>query len=392
MDVIKRALRSVTRGGMRAVLTMCGIGIGVMSVVLMSAVGDIGRNAVGSEMSGMGMDSIVISAPRSNLSGLNEDDLAALYAVEGVRDAMPLICTTTEYSFRDAGRECMVWGVNEDADKVIRLEVVHGRLINRGDLSSAQRVCIIDEEIALSSYRRSNIVGKEITLVINGCTESYEIVGVVKNGVSMLQSMLGDALPSFVYIPYTTMQSDTLSYCFDNIAVKLDNDDDSEAVMTAVERTVSAGRDEVTVENLVKQKQRLDNISEIVSAGLAVIASISLVVSGLSIMTVMLVSVNERTREIGIKKAIGAKRRDICAEFLTEAVILTLLGGSGGAVVGALLSAAACAAVGMEIAVDLGSVAAALGFTAAVGVGFGVYPSMRAASLKPVEALGGIQR
>ena len=392
MDVIRRAMRSVMRGGARAVLTMCGIGIGVMSVVLMSAVGNIGRSAIGSEMSGMGMDSIVVSAPRSSVGGLDESDVAALYKVEGVRDAMPLICTTTEYGFRGEGRKCMVWGVNEDADKVIRLEVLHGRLINKGDLTSAERVCIIDEEIALGSYRRSNIVGKDISLVINGRSESYKVIGVVKNGVSMLQSMLGEALPSFVYIPYTTMQSDTLQYCFDNIAVKLENDEDSEEIMAAVERTVAEGREEVTVENLVKQKRRLDNISEIVSAGLAVIASISLIVSGLSIMTVMLVSVNERTREIGIKKAIGAKRRDICAEFLSEAVILTMTGGGIGAAAGVALSIILSAALGAENAVDIGSVAAALGFAAAVGVGFGVYPSMRAASLSPADALGGIQR
>ena len=351
--LVFRAARSVIKGRLRSLLTVCGIAVGVMSVVTMGAVGSLGREAISSEMAGMGMDSIVVSGPQNAYCGLDTDDVHALKCLAPVRNAMPLISITTEYNLLDKDNDCMVWGVDENADNVISLEVIHGRLINRGDIASRSRVCVIDETVALNSYRRSNIVGKKISVSIGGSDKEFTVVGVVRNGVSLLQSMLGEALPEFIYMPYTVMQCDAAKPSFDSIAVKLVSESGSERATEEIKRVINQDRSEaqsgmLTVENLVKQKQRLDNISDIVSIGLSVIASISLVVSGLSIMTVMLVSVNERTREIGIKKAIGAKKRDIMAEFLCEAVIITGAGTAAGIAASVLLCTSAGAITGAD--------------------------------------------
>ena len=161
---------------------------------------------------------------------------------------------------------------------------------------------MIDEELARESYSRSNIVGKKVNVEINGIMHEYEVIGVVKNGVNVLQSMLGNVIPAFVYIPYTTFQNASARSYFDQIAVKLY--DSNVNVSGKIETAIIAGnsnRTAVNVENLLGQKDALSSILDIVTIILTFIAGISLLVSGLSIMTVMMVAVSERTREIGIK-------------------------------------------------------------------------------------------
>lgn len=383
-DTLSKGMRCVFRNKLRSFLTILGIAVGVTSVVLVSSIGEIGTAAIDSELSEMGMDSLVISA-----SELNEDDLQTVKAVSNVSDAMPLMNKVTTVSMHNKTISAMVWGVNEDADKVVNLEIKYGRLLNRGDIAQKKHVCVIDEAIANDMYKRGNIIGKTIEVLINGNQAEFEIIGVVRSGVNTLQNMLGGFIPDFVYIPYSVMQDYTNSYKFDNITVKLNDKTDSESAAQVIENMLNVSKEKtgVKVENLLQQKEKMNNIMNIASVALSVVAGISLIVSGISIMTVMLVSVSERTREIGIKKSIGATTYAIMYEFLLESVLITLIGGVIGFVIGAGLSALLCLAVGLPAAVNVNTAINVLIISVATGVLFGVYPARKAAMLRPVEAL-----
>ncbi|MBQ5315605.1 MAG: ABC transporter permease [Oscillospiraceae bacterium] len=375
---------------MKAFLTVGGIAIGVSSVVIISSIGEMGKSAVDNQLTDMGMDSFVVTGTESNFDGLWESDLETLKSVPDVRNAMPLINYFTEISSRGENSPAMIWGVNEDADDVIELKTVSGRLINKSDVLSARKVCVVDEQIAMNRYKRNTIVGKEIGISINGRVENFEVIGVVSNGVNLLQNMFGDLVPSFVYIPYTTLSEETNNRYFTQIAVKLDDGTDSDSAFNALSHAVLCQRDEKTeirVENLLKQKSQMNKIADITSKALSIVAGISLVVSGLSVMTVMLVSVKERTREIGIKKSIGAKNSDILTEFLTESVLITLIGGVIGLLSGLVFSALAGFITGLPSFMEAEGIIFVLFFVMVIGAVFGAYPAYKASRLSPVEAL-----
>ncbi|MBP0958818.1 MAG: ABC transporter permease [Oscillospiraceae bacterium] len=389
-ECIKQSLRVIGKSRLKAFLTVGGIAIGVSSVVIISSIGEMGKSAVDNQLTDMGMDSFVVTGTESNFDGLWEDDLETLKSVPDVRNAMPLINYFTEISSRGENSPAMIWGVNEDADDVIELKTVSGRLINKSDVLSSKKVCVVDEQIAMDRYKRNTIVGKEIGISINGRVENFEVIGVVSNGVNLLQNMFGDLVPSFVYIPYTTLSEETNNRYFTQIAVKLDDETDSDSAFNALSHAVLCQRDEKTeirVENLLKQKSQMNKIADITSKALSIVAGISLVVSGLSVMTVMLVSVKERTREIGIKKSIGAKNYDILTEFLTESVLITLIGGIIGLLFGLSVSAVAGFITGLPSFMGIEGIAFVLIFVMAIGALFGAYPAYKASKLNPVEAL-----
>lgn len=389
-DCVKKGLCGLFRNKLRSFLTIGGIAIGVISVMVISSIGQIGQSTIDSQLNNMGMDSLVVSADKNNISGLNIHDLAIIKEIKSVENAMPLMNFYTQSKIRDNSSPCMLWGVNEDADSIIELIPIHGRLLNKGDIVSGDNVCIVDEQIALKNYKRSNIVGKSIEVSVGGQLEKFEVVGVVKNGVNLLQNMLGEIIPEFVYIPYTTLQKASSQYFFDQIAVKVSVNANSEEATEQIKQIVTTERTvptKLSVDNLLKQKSQLNNIMEVITMVLSAIAGISLVVSGLSIMTVMLVSVNERTREIGIKKSIGATNGNILMEFLLEAVLITLVGGIIGSIAGVGISVIGCLILGLAIQINFGLIFGIIGFTVAIGLLFGVYPALSAARLRPVDAL-----
>lgn len=381
-DMLGKGLRCTFRNKVRSALTITGIAVGVCSVMLVSAVGRAGKISINNEMTDMGMDSLVISS-----SSLDEEALAAVKSVNNVSDAMPLINKLTSINICNENSSAMIWGVNENADKVIDLEVKYGRLLNRGDIAQQKRVCVIDEAIAYNSYSRGNITGKKVKINLNGYEEEFEIVGVVKNGVNMLQSMMGGFIPDFVYIPYTVMQDYTQSDEFDNITVRLDSEKESIATAEMIENVLSVRDDNVSVENLLSQKDKLNKIMDIASIALSFVAGISIVVSGISIMTVMLVAVSERTREIGIKKSIGATTYNIMLEFLSESVVITLIGSVLGILVGICGSLILSLVSGIKFAVDVKEAAGMVFAAIILGIIFGVYPAIKAARLNPADAL-----
>lgn len=386
---ISSTLISIFRSRTRSLLTMAGIAVGVFSVVLVSTVGTVGTSQVSATLVTMGVDTLLVQAANNSVTvTITDNDVSTVRRVDGVNDVMPLMASVTEAKMIGRRLDCYVWGVDKSADRLISLEAKHGRLVNNSDGGS--RVCVIDEQFALRSYGRSNVVGKKLSMFLGGKYHEFEIIGVAHSGLSSLQGMLSNIMPGFMYIPISTMQQLTGRTTFDKLAVKLDDMNTDIPVVAAVQEALNRTNgttDAYIVNNLLSQKGQLEDILGIVTTALSLVAGISLAVSGISVMTTMLMSVTERTREIGIKKSIGASSRDICREFLSEAVLLTMLGSAAGILSGLLLSGVGCMLIGIPFQVNWLMIVLSAVASGAVGAVFGAYPAYKAASLNPVEAL-----
>lgn len=384
-----RIIKSVFRGKTRTILTMSGIGIGVFAVVLISAVGSAGTRQIGSALDGMGINTVLVQPVAANMpTGLTKEDLSGITKLGGIKSATALMAANTELVMRGNSEPCLAWGVDNNAKDIINLKAKYGRLISSADNAAAKRVCVVDEDMAIATYGRANVVGKTARILVGGHYNDYEVVGVAMSGISTLQSVLGGLIPGFVYIPFTTMQLDTGRVTYDKIAVQLFADSDAvcDAIVAAIEQR-RGGYAGITASNILAQKGQLESILGTVTFVLSLIAGISLLVSGLTVMTTMLASVGERTREIGIKKSIGATNSDILREFLTESIVLSGLGSAAGA-----LSAAVTAAIGFRIAglsfrPDLFSIITPIIIAVIMGCAFGAYPAVKAAKLDPIVAL-----
>jgi putative ABC transport system permease protein len=321
--------------------------------------------------------------------------LDVIRKVGGVSDAMPLMTETTQYSLAKKSSPAMVWGVNENAKAIINLEPAYGRLISDEDVRRRGNVCVIDEKIAQEAYGRGNVTGKTMKLLINGGYTDFEIVGIAKSGINTLQSALSGIIPDFVYSPFTTAQDLTLRSGYDQIAVLLGAGDSGMSDSNAVSEQIKAdlelknARTDISAMNLLSQKKGLENVLGTVTMILSLIAGISLIVAGISVMTAMLVSVNERRREIGIKKSVGALNIQIMGEFLKESVSLSARGTLYGVISGVACAAVGCWFAGFPITVDSTAILCSVSAAVIMGGLFGVYPAAKAANLPPVEALRG---
>lgn len=388
-DYVINGSKNVFRKKMRSILTMAGIAIGVVSVIVISTIGEIGKNTINREIDNIGMSGLTVRTIKSG-SRLFTTQLNEVKELDSVSEAMPLMLEYTESSMRGLKTDCAVWGIDHDAQKIVSMKLLHGRYINKSDVASNASVCIVDGKYAQKIYKRANIVGKTMRISMNGHQELFRVIGVVETGGTIMQSLIGSYVPCFVYIPYTTLKSYTGKSNFDQIAVKLKPDRDPNLAAKEIKSSLSAvvgSSDNIRVENLVAQREQLDKILEIVTLVLSIIAGISLVVAGLSIMTVMMVSVSERTREIGIKKSIGASRCKIMMEFLTESFLISGIGSLAGLAVGVIFSALGCAAAGIPPLLNRGMILFSVLFATGIGILFGVYPAMQAAKLRPVDAL-----
>ena len=390
-DFIKTAFKNLGRKRIRSILTIVGIAIGVASVIMISNISQCGTTAITTELESLGLGGLMIS-PSPDVSGatLEQSDLSVIKSCSGVEEATPVVVQTTDVSAVNVESKALIWGIDHTADRIISLNVLYGRLFNQKDISSNANVCLVDENFSNSAYHRSNIIGKTISIVCGGVEEDFTVIGIVKTGSGLLQNMLGDYIPTFIYVPYTTVQASSGSSHFDQVAVKVKDNSDvdqaGETIISSLDR--QKGLENGFVSNdLAKQREGLTTMLDIVTLILSAVGAISLLVASLSIMTVMLVSVSERTREIGIKKAIGAKQSAILFEFLLEAIMLSIIGCLIGIITGYLISYAGTAYFNISLDIRWDIMLLAVGFALFTGTIFGVYPAYKASRLKPVDAL-----
>lgn len=391
IDTLRLSFKNLGRKRSRTLLTVAGIAIGVASVVLIASIGDIGKYTVNQEIESLGVGGVMISG-NSKTAGaeLSAPHLEAIRQSGAVDSAIPIVVDYTKSYMRELMLDTVVWGIDYGAGQVISLDPLHGRLITKNDVQSARRVCVVDQNIAQAYYKRDNIVGKTLTLQFSGGYEEFEVVGVVASGGTLMQGLMGSMIPSFVYLPYTTMQSLSGKEGFDQIAVRIRegvDEDVAGAQLVSICNGTSGISGGFKAENVQNQKDRLGGILDTITLVLSAIAGVSLIVAGLSIMTVMLQSVGERTREIGIKKSIGASRRDILWEFLVEAFTISVIGSLAGTATGVLLLVIGCLPFGISVRFNVELILFCIVFSILTGVVFGVYPASIASRMRPVDAL-----
>jgi len=391
IDILKSAFKNLGRKRVRTVLTILGISIGVASVIIIGNISECGTAALTGELDSLGLSGLSISVSQNakNVS-LTDTDLNIVKKTEQVEQAMPIMMQTTNIQARTIQKKALVWGIDSKANQIISIKVLYGRSLNNRDIKTNANVCLVDESFSQAAYSRNNIVGKKVSVLCAGVMEDFEVVGIVKTGSGLLQNLIGDYIPTFVYIPYTTMQNAVGRNTIDQIAVKVKSGSNMENVGKSIVTNLNRNdgiSDGFYSNNLAKQKDGLTSMLDIVTLILSAVGAISLLVASLSIMIVMLVSVNERTREIGIKKSIGAKRSAILFEFLFEAMLITILGCIAGIIFGYLISFAGVSYFGMTLSVRFDIMLLAVGFSLLTGIVFGVYPAAKASNLKPVDAL-----
>lgn len=390
-DLLKSAVKNLRRRRLRTFLTICSIAIGLTAVVLIFTISGYGKMALNQELESMGLGGIMVSRdPFSNDAKMDRTtELSVIQQMEGVEEAVPVVAEYSKLVLRNLITETIIWGIDQGEGQMISLKLLFGRLLQNPDVAQCQKVCIVDEALAQKIYKRSNIVGKTIRLELQNQYEEFEIIGVVASGGNLLQNVLSGYIPYFVYIPYTTLQQMTGNQDFNQIAITLKDDYEANQQGDRIVETLNRldGSQCYRFDNISTQTDKLKNMMDILSFVLAVIAAISLLVAGIGIMTVMLVSVSERTKEIGIKKAIGASRKMILKEFLAESFTISLCGGIIGILSGLMLSFIISFLLGVPLILEWNSYGISFLFTVGIGVIFGLYPAIRASALRPVEAL-----
>jgi putative ABC transport system permease protein len=405
LAALRSALRSLAANALRSVLTMLGIIIGVAAVITMIAVGQGATDRVQDQMKALGSNIMLVLPGGVSQAGvrlgaqtrqrLTEEDAQAIgLEVAQVQVAAPTSRTSGQLVFGNVNWGTSIIGVNNDYLEARDWPLASGRLFDTAELSGSAKVAWLGATVARELFGEQDPVDQ----VIRVRNIPMTVVGVL---AAKGQNSMGQDQDDAIMVPLGTLRNriwggDASSRLkrVGSISVKVRQGEDMKAVEEAIKdllrqrfKVPEGTEDPFVVRNLTEILQAQEESSRIMTLLLAAVAGISLVIGGIGIMNIMLVSVTERTREIGLRMAVGARGRDILAQFLIEAVTLSLIGGALGVALGALATWGVGRFAGWNVALSVASVLLAVGFSAAVGVFFGFYPARRAARLLPIEAL-----
>src|SRR5215831_5520495 len=397
--IFRIALRALARNKMRSALTMLGIIIGVAAVIATVGVGQGAQQQVQQQIASMGSNVLYISAGSVNRGGLRmgggatktlvyDDMLAILRECPAVAAAAPGSGTSSQLVYENQNWNTRVTGTEPQYFTIRNWSLASGTGFTQDDVRMSATVAIIGETVRQNLFGGTDPIGQTIRLG----NLPFVVVGVL---VPKGQSGMGQDQDDSVYVPITTLQKKISGQDWlQNIIASATSQQASYAAqdqITALLRDrhrIRPGQDDdFSVRNLADVAQLADQSSKVMTLLLASIAGVSLIVGGIGIMNIMLVSVTERTREIGIRIAIGATESDVLRQFLSESVVLSLAGGIVGVMFGVASSLTITRVLGWNILISPTAVAAAVVFSMAVGIFFGFYPARKAAVLDPIEAL-----
>ncbi|MBQ9980357.1 MAG: ABC transporter permease [Oscillospiraceae bacterium] len=377
------AMKNLLLSKMRSLLTMLGIIIGVAAVIVIISIGDGVTSYINGQFESMGSNLIMVyTTSPSPTRTVDDDDMFAL--AEDNRDSIqavsPIVSVSSRIKYGTESYSTTINGVSEEYDLIGLLTVDKGRFLQYTDVANLKNVCVVGSYVEENTFN-NNALGQ--TLRINGY--SYTVVGVLAEKAGSTQSSDDDV----VYIPYTSAQRLNGSAAVYNYYLSAVSEDTMDKAQWAVERflTRELGEDDFMVLNMAEILGIMKSVQDVLVTALVGIAAISLLVGGIGIMNIMLVTVTERTREIGIRKSLGAKRRDIRLQFIIEAGATSAVGGVIGIIMGAIFSGVAGRALGITATASLRAILLSFFVSLAVGVIFGYLPANRAARLNPIDAL-----
>ena len=398
-ETIAIATDSLMRHKTRALLTMLGIIIGVGDVVAMVAVGNGAQAAVDAQIASLGTNVLMIfpgaafrggvSSGSGGYTNLNEGDIEAIREQSpAVAAISPMVRTSRQVVAGNLNWSTSIQGGNTDFFIIRDWSLGSGDLFTEQDVRSATKVCLVGQTVVQNLFPNQDPVGQMIRIQ----KLPFKVIGTL---TPKGQTAMGQDQDDIIIAPYTTVQRKVLgSDHFGSVVMSAvskerlsDAQEQASEVLRLRHRLQPWEDDDFTIRNQSDIASAANETSRVMTILLASIASVSLLVGGIGIMNIMLVSVTERTREIGIRKSIGARRRDILQQFLIEAIMLSVVGGIVGVGLGVGASGLISRFAGWPVFVSIDSVALAFCFSAAVGMFFGYYPARKASGLDPIEAL-----
>ncbi len=403
MEIFRTALRSLLSNRTRSILTMLGIIIGVGAVITMVSIGNGASESMQSLIESFGSNLIIVMPAPPNTTGargaagsganLTLADAEAI-ASEGfaVLRSVPEVSGTAQAVYRNSNWSTSITGGTPDMLPVRTWELDKGVCFTDSDVRSGAKVCVIGHTVAKELFGYTNPVDSTIRIR----NIPFRVTGVMK---SKGANSFGMDMDDFILVPVTTAQRRLFRFgtrvdTVNRINVQAKNRElletatnETKAILRQRHHLPKDANDDFDIRDITQSMESAASMATIMSLLLGAIASISLVVGGIGIMNIMLVSVSERTREIGIRMAIGARPSNVRMQFLTEAIVLSLLGGAIGIMLGAGISAAASIVLPFKALISVNSVLIAVGFSAGVGVFFGFWPAWKASNLDPIVAL-----
>jgi putative ABC transport system permease protein len=399
-NLIKIAYRSLSRNKLRSFLTMLGIIIGVASVIAMLAIGQGSKQNIQASVESLGSNTIMLIPGASNQGGVRleagsanslrrEDADAILARCDLVKYVSPIVYKGAQVISGSQNWHTVIYGVLNDYFDIRNFSVIEGSKFNPTDDRAAAKVCIIGQTVNSKLFgENSSPVGE--TIRINSIP--FKIIGILeKKG----QNSFGQDQDDIIIAPFSSVQKRLLSTTNVNsifasaLSQELIEDaaDEISTLIRERHKLLPSDEDDFTVRTQQDIANIFGTVSKVMTILLASIASISLLVGGIGIMNIMLVSVTERTREIGIRLAVGAKSRDVLVQFMIESIFISFIGGFIGVCLGILISSIVAKYGGWPISITLFSIVLAFGFSSLIGIFFGWYPARKASNLNPIEAL-----
>lgn len=397
LESIRLALSSIKSNKMRSFLTMLGIIIGISSVIAITSIGASAKGAVGKEFEAYGMNYMYIY-PNWEMTkdGVEYSDLFSPEDLEALKNRFsedilyisPYVTANSDAKVARQEGEVNLYGVNAGYNRFTNMVMIHGRMINNSDVLGKKDRIVIEKDAALHFFNKENAVGEILRVVINDEIKDLTIVGVYEVPPSLFEGMrMGDTYST--YVPYSILQTgDPVTYY---IELYTNENKDLDTLGSEFTKYMARIKDKdpafYTYDSSESQLTQINTVLGTLSLAIGAIAAISLVVGGIGIMNIMLVSVTERTREIGIRKSLGARTKDIMIQFLIEAIILSAIGGIIGIILGVGIASAGMSFANIDVVIEPSVILLAVGFSAIVGMFFGMYPARKAAKLDPIDAL-----
>lgn len=401
LESLKMAISSILSNKMRSFLTMLGIIIGISSVITIVSLGNGGKNYISDEFAKMGSNTVTLNVDSSKVEQISDyftlDDVKQIKnRVDSAKYVSATVSKKGTARTDTKTKIANVTGVNTDYSLISNVEIVYGRFLNDREVEEGKPVAVIDQTSAKALFGTDDAVGKSFKLGPVASSKNATVVGVSK--ASSLfgggrPSRSGDSTPTLVTVPVTFLQTlfpidfniSTLSIASASQETIVQTGNDALKIVQSKHDNKTSNLYKAT--NSASMLNSINQVLGIFTTFLSAVAAISLLVGGIGVMNIMLVSVTERTKEIGIRKAIGATTNAILFQFLTESVILSLIGGLIGMALGIVAAQIIGSFANIVPSVSILVVLEVILFSSAVGIFFGIYPARKAAKLNPIDAL-----